>query len=81
MHQQEIKQKALSIHNRFQQMLCSKNYSISFRLTNFMKQTAVDVITFSHDWLTLSAALITVWININFQNLIIKTVNAKFTEY
>ena len=46
-----------------------------------MKQTAVDVITFSHDWLTLSAALITVWININFQNLIIKTANAKFTEY
>lgn len=62
-------------------MLCSKNYSISFRLTNFMKKIAVDVITFSHDWLTSLPGSITVWININFQNLIIKTANAKFTEY
>ena len=46
-----------------------------------MKKIAVDVITFSHDWLTSSPASITVWININFQNLIIKTANAKFTEY
>ena len=46
-----------------------------------MKKIAVDVITFSHDWLTSSPGSITVWININFQNLIIKTANAKFTEY
>ena len=45
-----------------------------------MEHIAVDNI-FSDDWLTLSPAAITIWINTNFQNYIIKYVPAKFTKY